>query len=147
MFQEAKLHLYIHPAIQITGIVFGYIALYWGMKRFLKVHNDMSFLFPWKRHVLFGKIAVLLWTIGIGVGIYYTHAEWNNYRLTEEHYRVGMASIPLLLATFVSGYWMDVVKKKRQSFCVAHGVVGLFLCVLVFIQIITGIQVFFLFVW
>ncbi|WP_290918389.1 DUF4079 domain-containing protein [Halodesulfovibrio sp.] len=147
MFQEAKLHLYIHPAIQVLGIVFGYITLFWGAKRFLAVHRKKKFLFPWKSHVLYGKISIYLWLFGLGVGVYFTHAEWNYFSVTGEHYTIGIAILPLLLITFLTGYWMDLFKKKRQYLCLVHGGLGAMLCILVFVQVVTGVQVFSLFVW
>ena len=147
MIQEAKLHLYIHPVIQIAGIIFGYIALYWGAKRYLMVHQKMKLAFPWKQHVLYGKISITLWFIGLGVGLYFTHAEWNNYKITGEHYTIGMAIIPALLLTFFTGYWMELFKKRRSYLCLVHGISALALCVLVCVQIVTGVQVFSLFVW
>ena len=147
MFQEAKLHLYIHPAIQIAGIVLGYLAFYWGVKRYLTVHAGRKFIFAWKQHVLTGKLALVLWLIGIGVGLHYTRAEWNFLKITGEHYTIGMATIPFILATFFTGYWMDLFKKRRKYLCLVHGVVGTILCLLVFVQIITGVQVFYIFVW
>ena len=147
MIEETKLHLYIHPAIQLLGIVFGYIAMYWGAKRFLVVHRQMKFSFPWNHHVLYGKIAIFLWLVGISVGLYFTHKEWNNYRITGEHYIVGMFMLPLLLTTFITGYWMELFKKKRAVLCAAHGALGFLLCFFAFLQIITGVQVFALFVW
>ncbi|OBQ46650.1 hypothetical protein [Halodesulfovibrio spirochaetisodalis] len=147
MIQEAKLHLYIHPLIQVVGMVFGYSALYWGIKRFLMAHNSMSHSFPWKKHVLYGKVAIVLWLVGIIVGVHFTVAEWSFYHLTGEHFYVGMAAIPFLFATLGTGYWLELYKKKRTYLCVFHGVLGLVLCALTVIQVITGVQVFMLFVW
>lgn len=147
MIEEAKLHLYIHPAVQLVGIGFGYIALYWGYLRFRTVHQGAKLKFPWKQHVLYGKVAICLWLIGIGLGLYYTHREWNFYRITGEHYTVGMVAIPIILATFFTGYWMEVFKKRRKYLCMVHGVFGVGLCLLTLIQVVTGVQVFALFVW
>lgn len=147
MFQEAKLHLYIHPVIQIAGIVLGYLAFYWGAKRFLMVHAGRRLQFPWKQHVRMGQLALILWLLGIGVGLHYTHAEWNFLKITGDHYTIGMATIPFILATFFTGYWMDLFKKRRRRLCLVHGVLGTILCLLVFVQIITGVQVFTIFVW
>lgn len=147
MFQESNLHLYIHPAIQLLGIYFGFTALYWGGMRFVAVHHKILLGFPWKQHVLYGKIAIFLWLAGIGVGVYFAKAEWSYYRITGDHFVVGMATIPFLLSSFISGYWMDTYKKRRNYLSIAHGVSGFLLCALVFIQIITGFQVLEIFIW
>ncbi|SIO27075.1 DUF4079 family protein [Halodesulfovibrio marinisediminis] len=147
MILETKLHLYIHPAIQVLGIVFGYTALYWGGMRFITVHHKIKLEFPWRHHVIYGKIAIFLWVIGTAVGVYFTQAEWKNYQFTGDHYALGVIIFPFMLATFFSGYWMDIFKKRRKYLCLVHGTLGVLLCTLVFIQVITGIQVFMQFVW
>jgi hypothetical protein len=147
MIEGEKLHLYIHPAIQLLGIVFGYVAMYWGAKRFLVVHKKMKFTFPWSHHVLYGKIAILLWLIGLSVGVYFTYMEWNNHRITSGHYIVGMIFFPLLLATFLTGYWMELFKKRRDYLCIMHGALGFILCIFAFLQVLTGVQIFSLFIW
>lgn len=147
MIQEAKLYLYVHPVIQFTGIAFGFFALLWGIKRFLIVHRKLKLVFPWKQHVLYGKIAIFLWLLGLGVGGYFTPAEWTNYRIMGIHHIGGMIVFPLMFGTFLTGYWMERFKKKRVYLCMVHGVVGFLLCTFVFFQIITGVQIFTLFVW
>lgn len=147
MIEGEKLHLYIHPAIQLLGIVFGYVAMYWGAKRFLVVHKQMKFTFPWNHHVLYGKIAIFLWLIGLSVGVYFTYMEWNNHRITSGHYIGGMIFFPLLLATFLTGYWMELFKKRRDYLCIMHGALGFILCIFAFFQVLTGVQIFSLFIW
>ena len=147
MIIESRLHLYIHPILQLTGIFFGYVALFWGVQRFLASHMEKKIRFPWKQHVQWGKIASVLWLIGVVVGLYSTHAAWNNIRITGEHYTVGILLVPLILATLGTGYWMEKFKKKRQYLCLVHGILGGGVCLLAFLQMITGVQVFAIFVW
>lgn len=147
MAQGADWLLYIHPAMQLAGIIFGYMTLYWGVKRHLTVHHGMRLSFAWKRHVLCGKVALLLWLAGIVAGLYFTRARWGFLNITGWHYAVGMTAIPFILVTFCTGYWMDLFKKKRKYMGTVHGITGMLLGLLVFVQIITGVQVFLLLVW
>jgi len=147
MIQQAKLHLYIHPTLQLIGIIFGYISLYWGYQRFLQAHKGKRRNFPWKDHVSYGKSAIAVWFMGIIVGLHYTKKEWSFYSITGDHFTVGMAALGIMLATLLTGYWMEWFKKKRKLLSITHGILGLLLCLLGFVQIITGVQVFTMFVW
>ncbi|WP_027362236.1 hypothetical protein [Halodesulfovibrio aestuarii] len=147
MIQEAKLYLYIHPVIQLLGTIFGYFALLWGLKRFLIAHGNMKLVFPWKQHVLYGKIATSLWLVGLAFGVYFTREEWQYCRITGAHYTLGVIAFLFVLGTFLTGYWMELFKKKRVYLSVTHGLLGVLLCILVFLQIVTGVQVLSLFLW
>ncbi|WP_319469112.1 DUF4079 family protein [uncultured Pseudodesulfovibrio sp.] len=133
--------LWIHPAIQLIATVAGFYAAYLGGERFLSQHVGLRTQFLWKRHVLFGRIAMLLWLGGLLGGLIIARLKWQVNFITGEHYEVAFAMVPLLVVGVVSGIYMDRRKAKRTALPILHGACNLLLLFMAFYQIKTGWQV------
>lgn len=132
--------LALHPILQIFTVatVFSLFAL--GVKRFQQLHLERKIVFPWKRHVLLGKIAMVLVVLGYGSGI---TAVYNTFRVigfTGLHHEVGEFIVPLLLVGFGTGLYMDSRKKKRKILPMLHGLTNLLVLLLFVFQAGTGMR-------
>ncbi|MFV0349454.1 MAG: DUF4079 family protein [Halodesulfovibrio sp.] len=138
---DTRFIMWIHPIIQLIATIAGFAAMYWGFRRFQMIHLKHKVMFPWKQHVRWGSIALLLWTAGLGLGLLFAHLGWGSILVTDIHYMIGFAVAPLCVTAYATGFAMDKYKKKRTLLNVVHGVNNLLLCLLICIQIVTGVWV------
>jgi len=95
-------------------------------------------MFKWKRHVLFGAIALSALLIGMFGGMTLVYLYWKTFLMTGAHGRTAMVMLPLLLFGLGSGILMNRVKKKRKILPLIHGINNLILILLALSQIKTG---------
>lgn len=133
--------LWIHPAIQVITTLFGIYAAYLGMERFLSQHLNMRTQFLWKRHVFVGRIALILWMLGLIGGGMVARLKWQVNFVTGPHYQIAFAMAPLLVIGALTGILMDRKKAKRTMLPLFHGACNILALLLAFLQIKTGWQV------
>jgi len=133
--------LWFHPALQILATMIGIYAGYLGMERFLAQHMGKRAQFLWKRHVILGRFAILLWTAGLAGGLVIARLQWDVNFVTGEHYRNAFNMIPLIVFGVASGVYMDRKKAKRTILPLMHGLCNLILLTMAVYQIRTGWQV------
>ncbi len=138
---DSRLIMWIHPFIQVVATLAGFVAMYWGVRRFQMVHLKQKVPFPWKQHVRLGSFALCIWTLGLGIGLLAAHQGWGSIMVTDIHYMVGFAVAPLCVTAYITGTIMDKRKKKRTVLNVVHGVNNLLLCLLICVQVVTGVWV------
>ncbi len=134
-------YLWIHPVVQTAATLVGLYVLALGWTRFRAAFLGHKGLFQWKRHVALGKIAVALWALGLGTGLWATHKAWMTLFITDGHYKGGLAMIPFLVFAWASGWIMDTHKRRRKALPLAHAVNGLILAALALYQAWSGITV------
>ena len=62
--------LWLHPLMQVFAAVLGVWAMWQGLKRVAMLLGKKT-LFPWKQHVKYGTLALVLWLLG-ALGFYDT---------------------------------------------------------------------------
>lgn len=138
---DTRWFMWFHPALQMFATVAGLIVMYWGCKRFMMAHMKKKAMFPWKKHVRWGTVVLLIWVVGLGLGLLFADMGWGAILVTEIHYLVAFAIAPLCVTAYVTGYILDKYKKKRTVLPLVHGVNNLILCLLVVVQVVTGVWV------
>jgi len=131
--------LWIHPTLQMLATLLGLWVMEMGLRRFLFVHlGRKKVLFPWKRHVLLGKIALVIWLAGLVVGVLalkYAYGVWN---ITGIHLNVAVAVAALAGTGYATGHILDKYKKKRSVLHIVHGLNNTTLLALALYQAWTG---------
>ena len=135
---DTRWYMWVHPALQITATVIGFIVMYWGWKRFQMAHLKKKVMFPWKKHVFWGSIVLLVWALELPIGLAMAQLGWGAILVTDLHYMVAFAITPLCVTAYVTGYFLDRYKKKRKLLPIVHGVNNLILCLLIATQLYTG---------
>ena len=130
--------LYLHPAVQFVASGLAIYVLFTGMQRFRRLHLHHKAAFNWKRHVLLGWVALLLWSIGLIGGFVVTRDVWYTNFITGLHAKVGVAMGPLLAIGFGTGLYMHRVKRKRTLLPLIHGANNTLLCLLAAYQVYSG---------
>lgn len=133
--------LWLHPSLQLFATLIGMYAAYLGLARFQSQHLGKSVQFQWKRHVTFGRIAILLWMVGLAGGLLVARFKWNVNFVTGLHYKTAFTMFPLMVFCAASGIYMDKKKAKRTILPILHGIGNLILLGLALFQIRTGWQV------
>ena len=138
--------LVIHPIIQLSAVVLTLYVFCLGVQRFRSLHLHQKTLFRWKRHVLLGKIALLVLLGGVmgGMTIVYLYLHW--FLITGVHGKVALVMIPFIIFGGTTGLYMDRNKKKRTALPLIHGLINLVLLILALIQIVTGWRLYMLLV-
>jgi len=132
--------LWIHPILQAAALVLATYVLYMGYCRFCFQHLRKKAVFNWKRHVLLGKVAVWLWLAGLVFGLYATQVSWGTLGLTGSHYTIGLAMLPFLLVSLVTGYLLQKPSGKRPRLALTHGTANAILYLMALSQTWSGIE-------
>ena len=74
--------LLIHPTIQAIAILLASFAFLTGLQRFRAFHLKQKVIFPWKRHVLIGRIALALLLFGLILGFAMVRLHWGHNLMT-----------------------------------------------------------------
>lgn len=133
--------MWIHPVLQLIATAIGCYVFYLGFRRFIIKHFNKIGVFNWKKHVYWGKVAIILWVIGLGVGLLFAWVGWNTILITDWHYIGAFAIIPVAAGGFISGHILDKYKKRRKLLPLFHGLNNLILMLLVLFQLYTGILI------
>ena len=137
-----KFLLTIHPVLQgITTLVALYVLLL-GAARFRRLHLQQKTMFQWKRHVIFGTITLLLWALGLVLGMVMVRVFWHGLLITGTHGGSGVLILPLILFGLFSGRHMHLYKQQRIILPLLHGAANLFLIVMALLLAVSGRQVY-----
>jgi len=138
--------LLIHPAMQSFAILLAFYTFLMGLQRFRGFHLKHKVKFPWKRHVLVGKIALSILLVGMVVGFSMVRYHWGRNFMTLGHGKMAMVILPFLLSGFISGYLLDRKVTYRNSLRIFHGLNNILLFALLLNQARLGIEVYQLYV-
>jgi len=138
--------LLIHPFVQATGILVCIAAFVTGLQRVRSHHLKQKVRFPWKLHVLLGKIALVTLLAGMTLGLGMVRYSWDANLMTMGHGTMGLVILPFLLVGLVSGVVLDAKGRQRPLLRIVHGLNNTVLLLLVLNQIRTGLEVYRLFV-
>ena len=138
--------LLIHPAMQLVGILLAIVTFLTGLQRFRSLHLHRRTKFPWRLHVLLGKISLMMLMAGMGLGLGMARYHWGQNLMTMGHGKTGLVILPFLLFGLVSGVTLDGKVKERQVLRVLHGVSNTILLLLLLNQARSGLRVYMTFV-
>lgn len=130
--------LYLHPVIQFVSTMLALYVIYTGIQRFRSLHLHTRTAFSWKWHVSLGILVLLLWSMGLVGGFVVTRNVWYTNFITGLHANVAVVMCPLIVFGFVTGFYMNRVKKKRILLPLIHGLNNTFLFLLAIHQIYSG---------
>jgi len=136
----SDLMLWMHPLLQVIVLGLAVYVLQMGYCRFCFLHLKKKKFFNWKRHVFLGKVVVWAWLAGLVIGLYAAHDAWATVGLTGPHYGAGLATLPLLLVSLVTGSILQKPKGQRLRLAAFHGTANILLFALVLYLTWTGIE-------
>jgi hypothetical protein len=132
--------------MQAAGILLVIAAFLTGLQRVRSHHLKQKVRFPWKLHVLVGRIALTSLLAGAAVGFTMVRYSWGESFMTMGHGVTGMVIVPFLLFGLVSGNLLDRRKGQHPRLRVLHGANNTMLLFLLLNQARTGLEVYRLFV-
>ena len=133
--------LWIHPLLQAIAMVLATWVLFMGIQRFRAQHLDVKVLFPWKRHVFWGKVVHSIWLLGFSIGLFMAWYSWGTINLTAGHFLVGTAMVPMILLSLTTGLMLQKPSGRRARLALFHGIVNLVLFAMALYQAFSGITV------
>lgn len=130
--------LWIHPTLQALATALGLWVLYLGFCRFKYTHLKIKTFFNWKGHVRYGQLVLILWLIGLGLGMWTAKSQWGIINVTGAHFIVATIMGPLAVFGFITGWVLDKRRKRRFWLPVLHGVCNTVLVGLALYQVWSG---------
>ena len=130
--------LVVHPVIQSCAILLALYVFCLGVQRFRTLHLRQKAVFRWKRHVVWGEIALGLLLGGLIGGITMVYVYWHGFLITGTHGKVALAMAPFVIFGLASGLYMHRTKRERKLLPLVHGLNNLAVLILAVIQIVTG---------
>jgi hypothetical protein len=138
--------LLIHPFIQATAILLAIYTFLTGLQRFRAFHLKQKVVFPWKRHVLIGRVTFALLLIGLVLGFAMVRFHWGHNLMTFGHGIMALVMVPFILFGILSGHVLARKGSHPPTLRILHGLNNTLLLVLLFNQAWLGIEVYRLFV-
>jgi hypothetical protein len=117
-----------------------------GLKRIRSFHFKQQVAFPWKRHVLFGRITFSLLLTGMVVGLTMVRLFWDNNFMTLGHGKMAMVTLPFILFGFFSGELLNRKVSQQAVLRILHGGNNVVVLILLLNQARLGIEVYQLYV-
>ena len=131
-----------HPIIQLSATALALYVLVLGIARFRRLHLNHKTVFKWQRHVLLGTVTLLLWLVGMGVGLTVVKINWHGVLITGTHGARLTVVLPLILLSLGSGWYMHRKKGRRIFLPLFHGTINLLLIIFALFQVLSGWQVY-----
>lgn len=138
--------LLVHPVLQAVGILVAIYAMATGVQRFRSVHLKQKAPFPWKRHVLAGRIAFAVLLTGLVVGLAMVRVHWGQNLMTLGHGKMALAALPFMIFGFLSGQRLNRKGGGNDILRVVHGLNNIVVLLLMINQARLGLKVYNLFV-
>ena len=129
---------YPHPVFMFLVLVVACVALRQGAIRFASVRLKRKAMFPWRTHVLLGKIALAGMLLGLATGLSTTWLVWTAPFTTGAHGKVALVIGALAVSGLVTGFRLDREKKPGTRLGLLHAVGNTLAVLLAFFQLYTG---------
>ncbi len=131
--------LWIHPVLQALATLLALWVMEMGVRRTLFSHfGKRKILFPWKRHVFWGRIVLVAWLAGLAVGVVAMRQAFGVYGVSGAHYTVAAVMAALAGIGYATGHVLDKYKKKRKFLHIFHGLNNTALLALALYQLWSG---------
>ena len=99
--------LYVHPAIMASLILLSWYVARLGFIRLAVRRMGRTGVFPWKRHVLLGKVALFGMLLGMGGGLSMTWLLWDDPLSTGLHVLGAAGTAALIVFGIATGLLLD----------------------------------------
>lgn len=129
---------WVHPLTQGLAVIIGLLAMWQGVIR-VRMLCGQKVIFPWRDHVRWGTIGLLLWTAG-AYGFYVTHSYFGGTHITGIHATLAWPIMGLSILGLITGYIMNKYKRKRFWLPLIHGCGNTILMLLVLYECWTGLE-------
>jgi hypothetical protein len=130
---------FIHPFVMLLAVIAGVYTGLLGWQRFqFKRGKAPASAFPWKRHILFGRIFLALLWIGALIGVGYVWYTIGPVSTAGPHAATGV----LILILYSVGASLGLVLTKRKGadrLAAVHMMINYGTFVFVALQIVLGI--------
>ena len=133
--------LWIHPIVQALTALLALYVLRLGLSRFASRHLGKTTVFQWNRHVMLGRVVVVVWALGAIGGLTMTYLTYGKLYTESLHFKIGIAILLVLLITFHTGTRLNRRRNQSNILPVVHLVNNILLLVLVGIQVVTGLDI------
>ncbi|SKA83518.1 hypothetical protein SAMN02745704_01658 [Paucidesulfovibrio gracilis DSM 16080] len=130
--------LWFHPIFSALVLLLALYVLALGWVRFRVNHLGGRGVFPWKRHVLLGKVVYAAWTLSFLGGAAMVRIHWPAFFLKGAHTMGGFVMLALMGIGLVTGLIMDRQKAKRRALPLLHALVNVLLLATAGYQAWTG---------
>ena len=147
----------IHPVVVAVATLCAGFALAFGLVRLAARHFGARGQFPWKRHVLAGRVALWGLLAGAAGGMAVTWLAWGSPGVTGAHAVLAAATVPLAGFGLASGAFLAGgqgrrdpalagsdrlgVGQGRRDLALAHGLNNMLVVGLLALQAWLGVQV------
>jgi len=133
--------LWIHPIAQVLTALLALYVLRLGLSRFASRHLAKRTVFQWNRHVMLGKVVVVVWALGALGGLSVTYLTYGKIFAESLHFKIGIIMPAVLLVIWLTGTRLD--RRRDQSYIlpVVHLVNNVLLLILAAIQVVTGLGI------
>lgn len=138
--------LVVHPVMQCLAVLLAFYVLYLGVLRFGSLHLKKKTVFRWERHAVLGQISMGMWLVGIVFGMTIVYVYWHGLLITGTHGRTSLVMVPFVVFGLVSGLYMDRKRQRRKVLPLIHGLNNLVALILALAQVVSGWQVYEVFV-
>lgn len=129
---------YPHPVFMFLILAVACVALRQGSIRFAAVRLGRKALFPWRTHVLLGKIALAGMLLGLVTGLSTTWLVWTAPFTTGAHGKVAVVIGALAVSGLATGMKLDKLKKPGTRLGLIHAVGNTLAVLLAFFQLYSG---------
>lgn len=129
---------WLHTFWQAAATIIALGALGLGWQRFRTLHLGRKGPFAWRRHVLWGSVALAAWIVGAILGITGARLAWGGFFFTGMHAWIGLLFVAIAVFGYLSGRILDKTRKRPAWLTPLHGACNLLLIILAFIQAWTG---------
>jgi hypothetical protein len=133
--------LWIHPIAQALIALLALYVLRLGLSRFASRHLGKSTVFQWNRHVMLGKVVVVVWALGALGGLGVTYLSYGKLFTESLHFKIGIIILPVLLVTWLTGTRLDRRRNQSKILPVVHLLNNVLLLILAAIQVVTGLAI------
>jgi hypothetical protein len=130
--------LAIHPIIQFLSIVLALYVFYLGVQRFRVLHLEQQAVFPWKRHVTLGEIALTVMLAGMIGGMILVYIYWHGFLILGIHGKLGIVMAAFIIFGLATGIYMNRQKRNSRGLVFIHGLNNLIILIFSVLQVITG---------
>ncbi|MFZ5426445.1 MAG: DUF4079 family protein [Thermodesulfobacteriota bacterium] len=139
--------LQVHPVLMLLTAGLMLYVLKLGLSRLAAKRFGARTVFPWRRHVLLGKIVMAAFAAGFCGGLLMTWIHWSTPLKSGAHALGGLGILALAASGTLSGLALDRKRRSGNPLAVLHGIGNILMAALVALQAWTGYVLLRDFVW
>jgi len=139
--------LSIHPALMVLNAILMLYVLKLGLGRLAATRFGARTVFPWKRHVLLGKIVMAVLAGGFCGGLFMTWTQWSTPLKSGAHAVGAVCILVLALSGTLTGLHLNRTRRPGNPLALVHGIGNILMAAVIGVQAATGYVLLRDFVW